>query len=160
MAFRPLYTLSGAPPLCLGYGIAASEAWDRGDVLALNSAGALAEAASAAVDVYGVAAEGVTSGAALGPLTTVALVFPFTSDVVWAVNEAAEATQAPVTTDIGTIRDLVLSSGDWGIAASASGTSATPQFRVIDIDTVRNEWHVIVAPLELADVFQWHDAAV
>ena len=160
MAFRAIYSVTGGKIPINGYGIAASEAFDRGDVVALNSDGVIAEAGAANADVYGYALEGVTGGASLGPKTTVVLVCPFVDGVVYATTEVAEASQAPLTTDIGTIRDLVVSSGAWGIAASASATAATPQFRVIDVDTIRNEWHVVIAPLEISDVFQMVDAAV
>ena len=160
MSFRALYSFHGGKIPVKGYTIAASEAFDRGDVVALNSDGKIAEAAAANADVVGYSLEGVTGGASLGPNTATVLVVPFIDGIVYATTEVAEASQAPAVTDIGTIRDLVVSSGAWGIAASASATAATPQFRVIDVDTIRNEWHVVIAPLEISDVFQMVDAAV
>jgi hypothetical protein len=160
MAFRAIYSVTGGKIPIIGYGIAASEAFDRGDVVALNSSGVVAEAAAANADVYGYSLEGVSGGASLGPRSTVCLVVPFVDGVVYATTEVAEATQAPLVTDIGTIRDLVVSSGAWGIAAATASTAATPQFRVVDVDLIRNEWHVVIAPLDIADVFQRVDAEV
>lgn len=160
MAFRALYTLSGGAVPVKGYTITASEAWDRGDCVAWDSAGTLVELAGDNADVLGYALEAVTGGASLGPRTTIALVVPFMHGVVYATTEVAEATQAPLVTDIGTNRDLDVSSGNWGIHATASATGATPNFRVVDVDLIRNEWHVVIAPDVVSAVFQWVDGAV
>lgn len=160
MAFRALYTIGGGAIPVKGYGITASEAFDRGDVVAWDSSGTLVEPSDDSSDVLGYSLEVVASGASQGPDTSVCLVVPFIWGVVYATTEVAQTTQSPATTDIGTIRDLDLSSGDWGIHATSSGTSNTPQFRVVDVDTIRNEWHVVIAPAEIADVFQMIDAAV
>lgn len=160
MAFRALYTVSGGAIPVKGYGITASEAWDRGDVVAWDSAGTLVEPSDDSSDILGYALEAVASGASLGPDTDVALIVPFIWGVVYATTEVANSANTPVTTDIGTIRDLDLDSGNWGIHATSSATANTPQFRVVDVDTTRNEWHVVIAPAEIADVFQMIDAAV
>lgn len=160
MAFRPLYTISGSSPYTLGYDIAASEAFNKGDVVVLNSAGAVAEGASDAVDVLGVAMEDVVAGLALGPVTDRVIVCPFTYDIVWACNMPSDTDHIPLATDIGTINDLDLVSGDWGILQGTASTGSTPQFRIVDIDAVRLEFHVIIAPVDITDVYQWIDAAV
>lgn len=160
MAFRALYNVGGGAIPVKGYGITASEAWDRGDVVAWDSSGTLIEPSDDSSDVLGYALGDVSNGAAQGPETDVALVVPFQWGVVYATTEVAQSSQAPVATDIGTIRDLDLSSGDWGIHATSSATANTPQFRVVDVDTIRNEWHVVIAPAEIADVYQYIDAAV
>lgn len=159
--FRTLYNINGGGVAWTqSYGIASSEAWDVGAVLALNSDGALAEAADDSSDVWGLSLESVTSGAALGPVTDRCAVHPFQYGVVYACFNVSNLSDAPVATDIGTLADLDLSSSNWGILVDTAGTSNTPQFRVVDIDTIRNEWHVVIAPLELTDVFQTIDAAV
>lgn len=160
MAFRAVYTFDGGTPPIRGYGIASSENIDRGDVVAWNSSGVLTEPGGDANDVLGYCLESVSSGSAQGPVTDTALVVPFAYGVVYATTEVAQSSQSPAETDIGTIRDLDLSSSEWGIHATSSGTASTPQFRVVDVDTTRNEWHVVIAPLDVTDVFQWIDASV
>lgn len=158
--FRALYAINGGVPLTLSYTIASSEAWAVGAVLAMNSAGALAEAADDSSDVWGISLETVTGGAATGPITDLCAVQPFTYGVVYAVKNVNNLADAPVAADIGEIADLDLDTNNWGILVGTSATSNTPNFRVVDIDTIRNEWHVVIAPLELTDVFQFIDAAV
>lgn len=158
--FRTLYTANGGVAHTLSYGIASSEAWAVGAVLALNSAGALAEAADDSSDVWGISLETVTAGAAGGPETARCAVHPFQYGAVYAVKNVNNLSDTPVATDIGTLADLDLDTSNWGILVDTAGTSNTPQFRIVDIDTIRNEWHVVIAPLELADVFQTTDAAV
>jgi hypothetical protein len=158
--FRAIYTLSGAPIFSKGWGIAASEDWSRGSVVAFNSSGVLAEPSADNADVLGIALEKAVSGATTGPLTTVCLVAPFTWDTVFAVKQTADLTVAPAVTDIGNDRDLELDgTNGWGIHASSSATAATPNFRIIDIDTIRNEWHVVPSS-RIGQVFQWIDANV
>lgn len=159
--FRAIYTLSGAPIFTKGYGIAASEAWSRGSVVAWNSAGALLEPTADNVDVLGISMEIVTAGAATGPLTSQCLVNPFNYDTVYAVKHVLDVTTAVAATDIGTTNDLDIdATNGWGIKLGTSATAATPNFRVIDIDTTRNEFHVVINPIAVAAVFQWIDAAV
>lgn len=160
MAFRAIYTMTGGHIPVKGYAIASGESFDRGDCVAMDGAGAVAELSADNADVFGYALEAVSSGAALGPDTDTVLVVPFVWGVVYATTEVAQSTQAPVVGDIGAIRDLDVSSGEWGIHATSSATGATPQFRIIDVDLIRNEWHVVIAPAEVADVFQAIDAAV
>ena len=158
--FRAIYTLSGNPFFTKGYGITASEAWSVNSVVALNSAGALAEPTADNVDVLGLAQETVTSGAATGPLTTVCLVLPFQWDTVFAVKHVLAPTTAVTTTSIGTNNDLDIDgTNGWGILLGTAATAATPNFRVIDIDTVRNEFHVVISNI-VTGVYQWIDAAV
>jgi len=159
--FRPLYTISGAPVFTKGYGITAAEAFQRGDVVALDASGTLVEPATDAVDVLGIALEDVAAGVSLGPQSDICLVAPFTADLVCAVKEVANLANTPLTTDIGNGRDLdVDGTNGWGIHATASATALTPQVRVIDIDTIRNEWHVVIDPITVAAVYQWISAAV
>jgi len=158
MAFRVLYTYHGGGVPTLGCGITAAETWDRGDIVVRVAAGTISEGADDSSDVLGVALEPVTTGAALGPDTNTALVSPFMPGVVYAVNSPSSQTFA--TANIGEQCDLDLVSGDWGILAGTSATANTPQFIIVDIDTVRNEAHVIIAPAGVADVFQTWDATV
>lgn len=160
MSFRAIYTIGGGAIPIKGYGITASEAFDRGDCVAWDASGTLVELSADNADVLGYALEAVSAGAALGPDTNTCLVVPFMHGVVYATTEVAEATQAPLVTDIGTNRDLDVSSGAWGIHATASGTGSTPNFRVVDVDTIRNEWHVVINPVVVAGVFQYIDGAV
>lgn len=158
---RALYNIGGGVPLTLSYPIASSEAWSVGSVVGMNSAGALLEVADDSSDVWGLTLESVTAGAATGPITDLCAVTPFTYGVVYATKETTSLDNTPVAADIGEIRDLDLDgTNGWGIHASSSATSNTPTFRIVDIDTIRNEWHIVIAPLELTDVFQWIDAAV
>lgn len=159
MAFRALYSLHGGAFPIRGYGITASEAFDRGDVVALDSSGTIIEPSADNADVLGYALEAVAAGAAQGPDTDTVLVVPFVSTIVYATTEVAGG-GSPAVTDIGNDRDLDLNSGAWGIHATAGGTASTPQFRVVDIDTVRGEWHVVPNVAGVADVFQWYDGAV
>lgn len=157
--WRSLYTINGGTPLTLSYTIASSESWSVGSVVAWNSAGALFENTTDSTDNLGLSLETVTSGAGTGPNTTLCAVHPFTYGTVYAVKETL-ALGTPAVTDIGTIRDLDIdATNGWGIHTAGSGGS-TPNFRVVDIDTTKNEWHVVIAPQDITDVFQFIDAAV
>ncbi len=159
--WRSLYAINGGMPLTLSYGITAAEAWSVGSVVEMEAAGTLKEAGDDSSDVWGLSLETVTAGAATGPTTDRCAVQPFQLGVVYGVKETLDLTQVPVVADIGELRDLDLdTTNGWGILASTSGGATTPHFRIVDIDTIRNEWHVIIAPLEVADVFQFVDAAV
>lgn len=159
--WRSLYQLGGGVTPTFSYGIVAAEAWSVGSVLEMVGAGTLQEAADDSTDVWGISLENVTAGAADGPVTDRVAVHPFTYGTVYATKETVSLSNTPVAADIGEIRDLDLdSTNGWGIHASSSATSNTPTFRIVDIDTTRNEWHVVIAPLELTDVFQFIDAAV
>lgn len=160
--WRSLYQLGGGNPLTLSYGITGTtEAWSVGSVVEMLGTGLLREAADDSSDVWGLSLETVSASVAGGPVTTRVAVHPFTYSTVYAVKETTSLSNTPLATDVGTIRDLDLDgTNGWGIHATASATSNTPTFRVVDIDTTRNEWHVVIAPLELANVFQFLDAAV
>lgn len=159
--WRPLYTLSGAPFLTKEYTPDSALTCARWEPVAWASDGEIAVLSADNQDVLGLALEACTSGATGGPNSGKILVHPFNYDTVYAVKETADLTGAPVTTDIGNSRDLELdATNGWGIHASSAATAATPNFRVIDIDTVRGEWHVVISPLDVADVFQWVDAIV
>lgn len=159
--WRPLYTLSGAPFLTKEYVPDAALTCARWEPVAWHADGDVVVLSADNQDVLGLALEACTSGATGGPKSNRILVHPFNYDTVYAVKETADLTAAPVQSDIGNSRDLELdATNGWGIHASAAATAATPNFRVIDIDTVRNEWHVVISPLDIADVFQWVDAIV
>ena len=74
--------------------------------------------------------------------------------------DPTDTTQVPAATDIGTDTELDLVSTVWGIDYNGNSTAATPQFRIVDIDTIRNEWHVVIEPVGIATVYQWLDAPV
>lgn len=159
--WRPLYTLSGAPFLTKEYTPDSAANIKKYEPVAWASDGEIVVLTADNADVLGLALEAVTSGASGGPNSTKVLVHPFNYDTVYAVKETADLTAVPLLTDLGNSRDLdVDATNGWGIHASAAATAATPNFRVIDIDTVRNEWHVVISPLDVADVFQWIDAIV
>jgi len=160
MNMYPLYTMSGAPFYTKGYAITASEDFAKHAVIVHDGAGAVAEAADDSSDVWGLALEKVVSGVSGGPQSDICLVHQFNYDTVYACKNVSDLTDVPVAADIGTIADLDLSDGYWGILVDTSATANTPQFRIVDIDTIRNEWHVIIAPLDVTDVFQPIDAAV
>lgn len=157
--WRAVYNFGGGVSPTFSYPIASSEDWQVGSVLAWNSSGALLDPSADNADVLGISRDIVVSGAATGPVTDRCGVIPFNYGTVYAVEEVAAA-GTPLAADIGELRDLDLASTIWGILNTTSGDSATPHFRVVDIDTIRNEWHVVIAPLEVPDVFQWLDAAV
>ena len=145
--FRAIYSLSGGVPWSLSYTITASEAWSVGSVLTIAAAGTLTEAGDDSTDVAGISNEVVTAGASTGPITTLCSFTPFIYGVVYAVKEAAGLTNTPLVTDIGNDRDLDLDgTNGWGIHVSSGGTTDTPTFLVVDIDTIRDEWHVVIAP--------------
>ncbi len=172
MSFTPRFTLTGGPFPVRAYGIAASEEWDVGDVLALNGARALAEAADATSDVIGAALTGVgntTAGQSdadelrsyLEALTTgkhepVAL---FAQFVVFETDDYNN-TGAAAVADVGERADLEVVSGDWGINNGTSATANTPNFAIIDIEPVRGTYLVVPDIIAVAAVFQLYDAAV
>lgn len=158
--FRALYRLGGGLPPTFSYPIASSEDWTVGSVVAWNSSGALLDPTSDAADVLGISTDIVVSGATTGPITDRCGVIPFDYGTVFAVQNAATLTDTPAAADIGAIHVLDLASTVWGLLIDTAGTGSTPQFRCVDIDTIRAEWHVVIAPLETSDVFQWIDAAV
>lgn len=158
--FRAIYSFGAGVTHTKSYPIAASEDWSVGSVVAWNSSGALLDPTSDAADVLGISLETVVSGATQGPITDLCAVHPFQYDVVYAVKNAATLSDSPVALDIGSIHDLDLASTVWGLLIDTASTGSTPQFRVVGIDTIRDEWHVVIAPLEVTDVFQWIDAAV
>lgn len=158
--FHPAYTISGATPFTLSIGITAAQAWVKGACVARVAAGTISELAADNADVLGAATGDVAAGLSLGPNTEDGGVYVFNSDTVFHTVDAADLT-APTATMLGEIADLDLGAADqWGILQGTSGTGATPQFRIIDIDTVKAYYLVIPAPLEIADVFQWFDAAI
>ncbi len=158
--WRAIYNMHGDKLPTFSYPIATSEAWSVGSVVAWNSAGALFENTTDSTDNLGLALETVSAGVNGGPITDLCSVIPFAYGVVYAVKNAANLSDTPVATDIGTIADLDLdATNGWGILVDTGSTSGTPTFRIVDIDTIRNEWHVVIAPLEEIDVFQWLDAA-
>ena len=67
------------------------------------------------------------------------------------------ANDTPVVNDIGTFIDLDLDSTVCGIITGTSSTSNTPNFKIVDIDTIRDEWHVVIAVDDQTPelVFQW-----
>lgn len=154
--FRAIYSLDGGAIPVHGYGIASGENFDPGDVVAWDSSGVLTEPAGDANDVLGYSLETVSSGSAQAVASDTAMVVPFIKDTVYAVSEPAQSSPSPAESDIGGQRDLDLSGGDWGIHTSSTGTASTPQFKIIDVDTVRNEWHVVVDP-DSVTAFQWYD---
>lgn len=160
--WRSLYQLGGGVSPTLSYGITGTtEDWHVGSVVEMLGTGLLREAADDSSDVWGLSLERIITSTAQGPVAGRCAVHPFTYGTVYAVKETTSLSNIPLATDVGTIRDLDLDgTNGWGIHASASATSNTPTFRVVDIDTTRLEWHVVIAPLELANVFQFLDAAV
>lgn len=158
--FRPVYTLSGASPLTRGFPIAASEAIDIGDVVALNTSGAIEEPTSDATEVLGICLEKITAGAATGVDTDTAIVQIFTEDVVYAVKQPAALSATVEQADVGDPAELDLSSNQWGITdAGTAGTASTPQFKIVDIDAERGEYHVVIDVAGIADTYQWYDGA-
>lgn len=156
--FRALYALNGGLPTSFSYTITASEAWSVGSVLTMVAAGTLTEAGDDSTDVWGISNEVVTAGAATGPITNLCSVTPFTLGTVYAVKETVDLAGIPLITDIGNVRDLDLDgTNGWGIHASASATANTPNFRVVDFDSTRLEWHVVISPQDPVDVFQFFD---
>ena len=172
MAFVPRFTLTGAPPLVRAYAIAAAEEWDVYDLVALDAAGALLEQTAANKDQLGAALGNVgntTTGQSdadelrsyLAPLTTgkhepVAI---FTRTTVFETDDGNSVGTGAVG-DIGEVTDVELVSGAWGINNGTSGTSATPQFRTLDIERTRLTYLVVPDPIKIAAQFQFFDASV
>ena len=172
MSFIPRMTLTGGMIPVRAYAITATQEWDVGDVLVLDAAGALGEAASATVDVLGAAitATGnVTTGQSdadeLRPYLAALVTGKhepcaiFMNFVLFETDDYNDEGAAEVA-DIGTRADLELVSADWGINLGTSATGSTPQFALMDI--IRKSLTYLVAPdmTTVADVFQWYDGAV
>jgi len=171
MAFVPRFTLTGAPPFVRAYAITASAEWDVYDILTLDGARGLDEAGDSTTDIIGAALGNVgntTTGQSdadelrsyLAALTTgkhepVAVM---TYTTVFETDDG-NSTGTAAAADVGEIADLELVSGAWGINNGTSATADTPNFRVIDIEETRGTYLVVPAPLELANVFQFFDAA-
>ena len=161
-SFRALYNFGGGSSVnrSYSYGIASSEDWTVGSVVAWNSSGVLLDPTTSAADVLGISTDIVVSGAATGPVTDRCGVIPFQYGTVYAVQDPTDTSQVPVAADIGSDTELDLVSTVWGIDFNGDSTSATPQFRIVDIDTTRLEWHVVIETVGIATVYQWHDAPV
>ena len=174
MTFIPRFSLTGGPMPVFAFGIAASEEWDVYDVLARNAAGDLLEAGAANNDVFGTALGAVgntTTGQSdaddLRPYLSALvggkheLVVPFVGFVIYGTQDRNALTTDVTLADLGEIADLELVSSEWGINNGTSATSATPQFRIHDRN-IRDltEYLVVPALLDIADVFQFMDAAV
>ncbi|MEK0325544.1 MAG: hypothetical protein QQN63_07550 [Nitrosopumilus sp.] len=156
--FRALYTLGGNSVVpTFSYGIAASEDWSVGSVVAWNASSVLIDPTDDSSDVLGISLDTVVSGVATGPVTDRCAVHPFMHGIVYAVKNVSVANDTPVVTDIGTFTDLDLDSTVWGIITGTSSTSNTPNFKIVDIDTIRDEWHVVIAVDDQTPelVFQW-----
>ena len=169
--FHPVFTLTGAPPLVRAYAIVAAEAWNLGDCLSFDGAGALQELSAANQDVLGAALGEVgntTTGQSdadevrsyLAPLTTgkhepLAI---FTRTTVFETDDQNSTGTAAVG-DIGEVSDLEVTSNVWGINNGLSGTSSTPQFRTLDIERTRLTYLVVPDPIKIAVVFQFFDAS-
>lgn len=153
--WRPLYTLSGASIRTMGFAIKAATAFVPGDIVALED-GTVKIASAANTEVLGIAMDTVVAGAATGVQTNRAIVHPFNYDTVYAVKDA-DGTHTAAVAHIGDAFELEVSSGTWGVAdAGTAGTAATPQFECVDIDTVRNEWHVVIRPQANVADFEFH----
>jgi len=157
------YTISGATPHISSRTMAA-QTWVQGAVLWALAAGTVDEADDDTSDVLGSSMEDVASGVSGGPNSATCMVAVMNADTVWRTVDAADLT-APTVAEIGALADLDLAAGSgatakWGILQGTAGTGSTPNFRIIDVDTVRLEYIVIPAPLEVADVFQMFDAAI
>ncbi len=156
--WRALYTLGGNSVIpTFSYGIAASEDWSVGSVVAWNAASVLIDPTDDSSDVLGLSLDTVVSGAATGPVTDRVAIHPFMHGVVYAVKNVSIAGDTPAVTDIGTFVDLDLVSTEWGILIGTSSTANTPNFKVVDIDSTKLEWHVVIAVDDQTPelVFQW-----
>lgn len=152
--WRPLYTLSGSAIRSYGFAIKSGAAFTPGEIVDLED-GEVDEAPASNVPVLGISLDTVVAGASTGPQTTRAIVHPFNLDTVYAVKDA-DGTATVAVAHVGDKFELDLVSGNWGVAdAGTSGTAATPQFECVDIDTVRNEWHVVMRPTAYFEDFDF-----
>lgn len=156
MSIRPLYTLSGKAFTTKAYPPTAA-AIVKGAVVELSD-GDISVPSGANAKVFGIAlgtasAAGVVSGVdAVNMLVAI-----FDLDTVYAVTNTDDPTvTTPLAAHVGDGVDLHrASASSWGIDVGTAATASTPQFRIVDIDTVRGEWHVVVDPITVASRFQW-----
>ena len=172
MTFIPAFSLTGQIPV-LNYAVAGSEEWDVYDILALDAAAALLEPSGDNADILGAAGASVgntTVGQSdadeLRPYLSALLTgkhepcIIMTYATVFLTDNPSGTANSAATTDIGTVNDLDLSGGEWGILLGTSVTAATPNFKTIDIERTRGLFLVVAEPTSPVDVFQFFDAAV
>ena len=172
MSFIPRFQMGGGSLPSRSYAIAASEEWDVYDIVALNGARALLEPTDDSSDIIGAALGNVgnsTTGQSdandlrpyIAALTTgkhepVAVM---TYSTVFETDNPSGTAGSAAAANVGTVNDLDLVAGVWGILLGTSATANTPNFSVLDIEETRGTFLVIPSPLDLVDVFQFFDAA-